>query len=155
MKPKMEFGIIATLMVVILGLGFLLVRETRNRTPQSENEGSHWIAASTPERVAAVNPVLPERDRDPFAPIVTPKPTETRVVVPTATITPTPLAARFQVPMILSKVVQVIDPNGKKHYLKEGDSLDGLIIEEVNAAEDYIVVRHSQSGRTRRMNRVP
>ena len=83
--------------------------------------------------VAWGHPVLepfPE-GRDLFRPVVTPRPTPTRVIPPTPAPRP-PQPPPWQILLIIGDSVQIRDQFGIMHYLREGDVLEQVRIVEVD-----------------------
>lgn len=84
--------------------------------------------------------------RDLLFPIVTPEPTPTREILPTPTPTPIPFAERWVVKSILGNFVQFVDETGLVQTKEKGDEHFGVLIQEVNGREGYIVIQYLPDG---------
>jgi hypothetical protein len=161
MNPRQEFAINTLLLVTIAALVVYLVRDVREvretlTTDQRKFEEYRHSLDETQETSfgTSLYAEVLFGETDIFNPIVTPIPTNTPVPIPTATPAPPPFCENWQVLMILGKVVQIKDYLGNSHYIKEGGTLENIQIIEVNQAEDYIVVKNPEDGRTKRLRRI-
>jgi hypothetical protein len=150
MKERDEFVLHTVLLLTVLGLAGAFA----------------WNALRAPDNVVIIPTPVPEEPplsvvsasdtdifekRDPFGPLITPIPTPTRVVLPTPTPSP-PEPPDWDVVLIISNTVQIRDEMGANHYLKEGESLEGVEVVKVNWQDKTVRVRHETSGREKVLN---
>jgi hypothetical protein len=154
MKERHEFWLNTLLLLVIAGLVGYLVWDVRRATEnisqlrQGSKQDMESIAVrgETSFAVALYDESLFD-SRDLLAPIVTPIPTPTPIPIPTPTPAPPPFAENWNVIGIIADTVQIRDYLGNMHYKKEGESLEGVKIIEVDWEKKSIRVRNEADGR--------
>lgn len=154
MTERHEFLLNTLLLLLIAALVGYLVWDVRRATEeiaelrQEQQEDLEAIEVRNETEFAVA---LYDRDlfdaRDLMKPIVTPVPTPTPIPVPSPTPAPPPFAENWQIIGILGDTVQIRDYLGKMHYVKEGGSLEGVSIVEVDWQNNTVRIRNESDGR--------
>jgi hypothetical protein len=153
MSERNEFVTNTLLLLAVLALAASLAWNAV-RTPRGTEIviGPGPLAQPTPEvvQLASVEKIFDERDI--FADIIPPRPTPTPVVLPMPTPTPREFAKWTPI-LFIGDSVQIRDAQGRMHYLREGESLEGVRLVEVVWEEETLLVRNEGDGREKRLKK--
>ena len=148
---RYEFALNSFLLVIIVALVVFLIADVHtSRTEIRRAKEKHGVdivdIEAVPEtrfQVTALGDTSIFDKNDFFAPVVTPIPTPTGIPIPTPTPAPPPFAENWQIVTIMGNVVLIRDYLGSRHYKKEGETLEGIVIVEVSQSKKYIRVRNT------------